>query len=104
MLKDIGSLLGDRSICVARELTKIHEEIWRGPVSGAIDHFSGEVLGEIVLVVAGAGEPEMWDVDQVRSALQDELESGTSATEAAKKVAGLSGWNRREVYALIEKT
>jgi 16S rRNA (cytidine1402-2'-O)-methyltransferase len=103
-LKDIGSILGDRSICVARELTKVHEEIWRGPVSGAIDHFSGEVLGEIVLVVAGAGEPEMWDVDQVQSALQDELESGTSTTEAAKKVASLSGWNRREVYALIEKT
>lgn len=100
-LKDIGSVLGDRSICVARELTKVHEEIWRSSVSGAIDHFSGEVLGEIVLVVAGAGEPEMWDVDQVQAALQEELDSGTSTTEAAKKVAGLSGWNRREVYALI---
>jgi 16S rRNA (cytidine1402-2'-O)-methyltransferase len=103
-LTDIGSIFGDRSICVARELTKVHEEIWRGPVSGALDHFNGEVLGEIVLVVAGAGEPEMWDVDQVQAALQEELDSGTSTTEAAKKVASLSGWNRREVYALIERT
>jgi 16S rRNA (cytidine1402-2'-O)-methyltransferase len=101
-LHDIGSILGDRSICVARELTKLHEEIWRGPVSAAIDHFSGEVLGEIVLVVAGSIEVETWDVDQVRSAVRDELHSGTSASEAAKKIAALSGWNKREVYALIK--
>ncbi len=101
-LTDMGKIFGDRSVCVARELTKVHEELWRGSISGAIDHFSGEVLGEIVIVVSGAGEPEMWDVDQVRSALEEALESGLSATEAAKKVAELSGWNRREVYALIK--
>ncbi|HZY43891.1 MAG TPA: 16S rRNA (cytidine(1402)-2'-O)-methyltransferase [Anaerolineae bacterium] len=102
-LPDIGSILGDRSICVARELTKLHEEIWRGSVSGAIEHFSGEVLGEIVLVVAGSIEAEIWDVDQVRSAVRDELDSGTSASETAKKIAALSGWNKREVYALINE-
>lgn len=100
MLQAIGAVLGDRLICVARELTKVHEEIWRGTVSGAIGHFSGEVLGEIVLVVAGAGDMDLWDVEQVRSALHDELESGASATAAAKKIAALSGWTKREVYNL----
>ncbi len=100
-LTDMLATLGDRSIGVARELTKVHEEIWRGSIGGALEHFAGEVLGEIVLVVAGASEPERWAEDRVRAALQAEIDRGAAATEAAKKVAGMSGWNRREVYELI---
>jgi 16S rRNA (cytidine1402-2'-O)-methyltransferase len=101
-LLDLQAIMGDRSICIARELSKVHEEIWRGTVTDAIDHFSGEVLGEIVIVLAGADEPSRWDEPQVRSSLRAELEAGRSASEAAKQVAAASGWNRREVYALIK--
>lgn len=52
-LDDILAIFGDRNICIARELTKIHEEVFRGKVSSAIEHFSKEVLGEITIVVEG---------------------------------------------------
>ena len=101
-LADIRSILGNRSICVARELSKVHEEIWRGSVDSAIAHFGAGVLGEVVLVIAGTSEPERWSEDQVRAMLQAELEGGASAATAAKRVAAASGWNRRDVYAMIK--
>ncbi|MGQ9558762.1 MAG: 16S rRNA (cytidine(1402)-2'-O)-methyltransferase [Desulfurispora sp.] len=56
-LADMLAVLGDRRICVARELTKLHEEIWRGTLSGAVEYFSGRPLkGEFTLVVEGAPE------------------------------------------------
>ncbi len=52
-LKDILEIFGDRKICVAREISKIHEEFFRGTVSEAISRFGTEVLGEITLVIEG---------------------------------------------------
>ena len=101
-LRDLLAIFGNRSICVARELTKIHEELWRGSIADAIDHFGGEVLGEVVLVVAGAPEDAHWDEARVRAALRDSLSAGNTATTAAKEVAALSGWSKRAVYVLIE--
>jgi 16S rRNA (cytidine1402-2'-O)-methyltransferase len=101
-LQDLLAIFGDRSICVARELTKVHEELWRGSISAAIDHFAGEVRGEIVLIVAGAAEPDRWTEDRVRAMLRDEIDHGAPATEAAKTVAEVSRWSKREVYALIK--
>lgn len=103
-LTDLRAILGDRLICVARELTKRHEELWRGSISGALDHFSGEALGEIVLVVAGAPDAARWDETRVRAALHAELESGASALTAAKTIAALAGWNKRDVYALLHNS
>jgi len=60
-------------------------------------------LGEFVLVVAGAPEASRWDEDRVRAALQAEIEHGASAAEAARAVAEISGWNKRAVYALLNK-
>ena len=100
-LLDLRAVCGDRSICVARELTKVHEEIWRGSISAALDHFHDEVLGEIVLVVAGAPEAARWPEERVRAALQAELDRGVSANEAAKRIAPQAGWTKREAYELI---
>jgi 16S rRNA (cytidine1402-2'-O)-methyltransferase len=102
-LTDMLAVFGNRSICAARELSKIHEEIWRGSISAAIERFSAEALGEFVLVVAGAPEEARWDEARVQAALNEELEHGASSSEAAKRVAALSGWNKREVYALLSK-
>ena len=53
-LNDMLAILGDRKICVARELTKKFEEIFRGTIKEAIEHFSAkEILGEITIVVNG---------------------------------------------------
>lgn len=53
-LKDILEIFGNRKICVAREITKIHEEFFRGTVSEAISRFEKEVLGEITLIIEGS--------------------------------------------------
>jgi 16S rRNA (cytidine1402-2'-O)-methyltransferase len=102
-LEDMLAVFGNRSICAARELTKIHEEIWRGSIAEAVRRFGAEALGEFVLVVAGAPEAERWDADRVRVALQAEIEHRVSASEAARRVAEVSGWNKRDVYALLNK-
>ena len=102
-LADMLAVFGDRAICVARELSKVHEEIWRGSIAQAMQRFGAEALGEFVLVVAGALEADRWDEDRVRVALHVELEHGVSASEAARKVAEISGWNKRTVYALLNK-
>jgi 16S rRNA (cytidine1402-2'-O)-methyltransferase len=104
-LAGIQSALGDRPVAVARELTKLHEEIFRGPASAAHAHFaSKEILGEITLVIAGAAlmaAAEPWDVDQVRAELANLLAAGElKKKDAARQVAEQSGWPAREVYRL----
>lgn len=53
-LMDLLEIFGNRDVCIAREVTKVHEEFFRGTVASAIERFSGkEVLGEITLVIGG---------------------------------------------------
>jgi 16S rRNA (cytidine1402-2'-O)-methyltransferase len=103
-LANIEAVLGDRPVVVARELTKLHEEIFRGPVSAARAHFGAKVvLGEITLVIGGAASriEDQWDEARVRRSLEAQLDVGTKPKEAARFVADLSGWKTREVYKLI---
>jgi 16S rRNA (cytidine1402-2'-O)-methyltransferase len=100
-LADVESVLGDRPIAVARELTKLHEEVYRGTVASARKHFAGEVRGEVTLVLGGAGEASAaWDEQRVRRALDEALRSGADRKEAILRVAQASGWPRRRVYRL----
>jgi 16S rRNA (cytidine1402-2'-O)-methyltransferase len=100
-LEDIQNILGDRQITVARELTKLHEEIWRGSVSAALQHFANKVRGEITLVIAGAKDtPPAWDKDQIRHEVARLMQAGLSHGEAAKQVAQMSEWSRRDIYQL----
>jgi 16S rRNA (cytidine1402-2'-O)-methyltransferase len=82
---------------VARELTKLHEEILRGHVSALIENFE-EVKGEIVLVI-GRGEAEALSDDEIITALKKALKS-MSTKEAAAYVAEISGRPRKEIYSL----
>lgn len=100
-LADVEAILGDRQVTVARELTKLHEEIWRGPASEARDHFSGRVRGEVTLVVAGASkQPQRWDEAQVQDQVERLVRQGRSHSAAVRHVAQASGWSRRDVYQL----
>ncbi len=107
-LADIQAALGDRQVAVARELTKLHEEVWRGPVSAALAHYQAEPpRGEITLVISGAsGAPETgsakarWGEEQVRAAVAALLDEGVRRNQAIQRVAQASGWPRREVYKL----
>lgn len=102
LLQDVEQELGDRQLIVARELTKMHEEIWRGFVSEARATFTeGQVRGEITVVIAGASEEAlMWDEEQVRRAMEAQLARGVRRKEAANLVARRSGWRPRDVYDL----
>lgn len=96
-LVDIREALGDREVAVARELTKLHEEILRGRVSALIENFK-DVKGEIVLVI-GRGETEAMGDDEIIAALKKALRS-MSTKEAAAYVAEISGRPRKEIYSL----
>jgi 16S rRNA (cytidine1402-2'-O)-methyltransferase len=102
-LQDLQNELGDRPMAVARELTKLHEEIFRGRISEARDHFSDQTpRGEFTLVVAGkVGDAGGWSEERLREALHDRLERGESPTQIAAEVSKECGWPRREVYNLL---
>jgi 16S rRNA (cytidine1402-2'-O)-methyltransferase len=94
---------GDRPVAVARELTKVHEEVWRGTLAGAVAR-SGERAwrGEVVVVVAGApivGAPEVSDGD-LTAALIERLDGGERTRGAVDDIAAVFGVPRRRVYQL----
>jgi len=105
-LEDILSVLGDRRICVAREMTKMYEEYWRGSASGAIEHFkSKEPRGEFTLVIEGQKTVDRgrWTEEELLEAIKKELKSDKSAKEISAELAEQSGWNKKEVYVLVNQ-
>ena len=104
-LEDILSELGDRHICVAREMTKMFEEYWRGNVSGALAYFKSQpARGEFTLVVGGAEKTRgEWTEDEMVAAIRSGLEAGESPSRLSKKLAEESGWSKREIYRLIQE-
>lgn len=99
-LADMAEVLGPRQAAVARELTKLHEEVRRGSLVDLAEHYAaaGPPKGEIVVVVApGEATPEVAAVDldaQLRLALEH-----ASLRDAAATVAAASGLPKRRVYA-----
>jgi len=103
-LEDILAILGDRRICIAREMTKRYEEYWRGDISGALEYFkSKDPRGEFTLVVEGKKKEESskWEESELMDAIRKELQTGRSAKEISADLAGQSGWNKKDVYALV---
>ena len=103
LLSAVIETLGDRPACVARELSKIYEELRRGCASDVLAHYTANPpRGEIVLLVAGAPEtpPDVWDEARVRAALLERLEAGVGLSAAAKALATETGWDRRAIYQL----
>jgi 16S rRNA (cytidine1402-2'-O)-methyltransferase len=103
-LEDILLVLGDRRVCVAREMTKMFEEYWRGTVSAAIQYFKAQpARGEFTLVVDGQKEDGSlrWSEEQLQRAIENELKNEKSAKEISTQLAESSGWSKREIYAFI---
>lgn len=102
-LADIQQILGERQIVLASDMTKMFEEVWRGPVSAGWAHYQQTPpRGEFTLVLAGAparGETR-WDEAQVRRGLQELLAGGVSRRDASVQIAKSSHWPKREVYRL----
>lgn len=107
-LRDLAGALGDRPALVARELTKLHEQLERAPLSVLAERFSGEVLGEITLVVSPPGEgaeppaPEE-EAEPLEAELRRRLEAGEPPSGLARDVAKARGLKRSDVYDAIER-
>jgi len=105
-LEDLLSILGDRKICVAREMTKMFEEYWRGKVSGAVEYFKSQpARGEFTLVVEGKtkDEREVWTEEQVLKSIKIELKSGKSAKDISTELSLQSGWSKKDIYRLVNQ-
>ncbi len=93
-----------RRVVVARELTKLHEEVWRGTLHEAARHWGERenIRGEITLVIEGSPQPEP-DVAGALEAAKRLIEEGLSASDAVRKVAVRTGVSRRELYDVVIK-
>ncbi len=100
-LSDLVEVCGpERRVALCRELTKLHEEIWRGTLAEAVEHLGTHpALGEYVVVLAGAPAPGAGDDQAVDDALRAALARGLGTKEAAAHAAATTGRARREVYA-----
>ena len=103
--RTLADLLGvcepTRQVVLARELTKLHEEVWRGSLAAALARTDEvEPRGEYVLVLAGAPAPEEATDDDVRAAVAAARARGATTRDAVGEVAGELGLSKRRVYEL----
>jgi 16S rRNA (cytidine1402-2'-O)-methyltransferase len=97
-----ASLGGERRIALARELTKLHEEVWRGSLDDAATRVASVAArGEYVIVVEGASDDAgPADDDTIRRALRDAFEGGDDRKGAIATVAGALRVPRKRVYEI----
>jgi 16S rRNA (cytidine1402-2'-O)-methyltransferase len=99
-LEEMLTQMGDRQVAVARELTKIHEEVLRGSIQDMLAHFQSQPpRGEFTLVIAGAStEEQSVSESEVDDRLRTLAKSGAHGKDAVDAVAKVTGWPRKEIY------
>ena len=98
-LSDMAQVLGNRRIAIARELTKIHEEIFRGTVEEAMEHFR-QPRGEFTLVIEGRKEEaeESLLTPKIEKELRSLIDEGIAAKEIVARLSPTTGLSRKELY------
>ncbi len=102
-LEDLDQSLGSkRPIVIARELTKLHEEFWRGTLAEAVQYYQNHnPKGELTLVIAGVEETTTpLTEDQIKAELQRLIQQGMSRSEASRQLAEATSVPRRQIYQL----
>ena len=103
-LEELAESLGkERRIAIARELTKLHEEFWRGSIEDAIAYFTIQApRGEFTLVLEGAKASlkPVWTEEVILKELQNLIDSGVSRSDASRQLAELADLPRRQIYQL----
>lgn len=102
-LQDLAEALGaDRAIVLGRELTKLHEQFWRGTLAGAIAYYqTREPQGEYTFVVAGTTltQPLLSEGD-LKAELKAIINQGISRSQASRQLAQQTSFSRRQIYQL----
>lgn len=105
--KDMNTCWGNRQIAVVREATKMFEEVYRGTVESAIEHFTETPpRGEFTLVIAGISELDIkpaQDEADIEESLKSLIASGISERDAVRNISNSRSISRREVYQLMLK-
>lgn len=103
-MKNFLNEFGDRRCCIARELTKVHEEFLRGTVSEMIE-VAPELKGEMVIVMDGNHEDPLKDIDMddVLNMVKDSVAHGLSTKDAIKDVAKKTGLSKNKIYDLVHQ-
>src|SRR3712207_1069089 len=99
--KTLEELPAEAPVAVCRELTKLHEEVFRGTAAGALRHFSGRVRGEIVLVVRGGTAVEAASIEESVELARGYVAKGESPSRAAARAARESGRKKGEIYTRL---
>jgi len=101
-LADAAEVLGpDRRAAVCRELTKTHEEVLRGTLAELADRTAAGVLGEVVVVLEGAGEPPAADVDELVEVVEERVAAGERLKDACAQVSAGTTVAKRELYDAV---
>jgi 16S rRNA (cytidine1402-2'-O)-methyltransferase len=100
-LADLQEAWGDRRACVARELTKVHEEFVRAPLSQLVARYAAEEpRGEVVVLVEGRTGERRWSEEELRRALEEGLSRGEKLKALSTELARRAGWSGQDVYRL----
>lgn len=102
LLNTMLEILGDRKICIARELTKLHEEFLRGTVSELLE-VADELRGEMVIVVEGKQESDevVIDCSSILSMIDEKIQAGVTTKDAIKQVALFTGLPKNQVKSIV---
>jgi 16S rRNA (cytidine1402-2'-O)-methyltransferase len=98
LAKTLKELPAGVPVAVCRELTKLHEEVFRGTAGEGVERYAEGTRGEIVLVVRGGTEKEPADFEKVVERARAYVERGASPSRAAARAARETGRKRGEVY------
>ena len=102
-LHDALEIFGDRRAALCRELTKVHEEVFRGSLSQAIDHFK-QPRGEFTLVIQGRQQQQADITREIEVELRRLYQKGIGAREAVAVLAESSGIAKKKLYQAWLKT
>lgn len=104
LAKTLAELPDETPVAVCRELTKLHEEVFRGTAGEAARRFSEGVKGEITLVVRGGTENRRPDLEEAVELARSYVSGGESPSKSAARAARETGWKKADIYERLVKT
>ncbi len=98
-VSDIAAITGKRNVVVIRELTKLHEEVFRGMVAEVLNSLEhSTIAGEYVIILEGRQDTGQLHMDDALREVRELMRKGLGRKESAKKIAEAYGFSRKELY------